>query len=151
VPIHENIVKNYANVELFQIDDKDEKDCLGWITILEKCDENVRNELKNENLDLEERKKIAKGLENGFDYLEKVGIWHHDKKLENFHDFPDAFKQGSKFWTKVDCESYFFLKKITKRKRSEYRFFSAKQIRFAFAIFRNKANSHSKFGPLLQD
>ena len=51
---------------------------------MEKCDGNVRTELKNENLDLEERKKIAIGLKNGFDYLEKVGIWHFDKKLENF-------------------------------------------------------------------
>ena len=84
VPIHENVVKNYANVELYQIGDDNEEDCLGWITILEKCDRNVRNELKNENLDLEERKKIAEGLENGFDYLDKVGIYHYDKKLENF-------------------------------------------------------------------
>jgi len=84
VPVHENIVQNFANIELFQIDDKDEEDCLGWITILEKCETNVRNELKNENLDLEERKKIAIGLKNGFDYLEKVGITHYDRKLENF-------------------------------------------------------------------
>ena len=84
MPIHENIVQNYANVELFQIDDENEEDCLGWITILEKCDGNVRNRLKNETLDLEERKKIAKGLINGFEYLEKVGIYHCDKKLENF-------------------------------------------------------------------
>ena len=84
MPFHENIVQNYANVELFQIDDENEKDCLGWITILEKCDGNIRTELKNENLDLEERKKIAKGLKNGFKYLEKVGIYHYDKKLENF-------------------------------------------------------------------
>ena len=84
MPIHENVVKNYANVELFQRNDENEKDCLGWITILEKCDGNVRTELKNENLDLEERKKIAKGLKNGFDYLKKVGIFHFDKKLENF-------------------------------------------------------------------
>ena len=74
MPIHENVVKNYANVELFQIDDENEEDCLGWITILEKCETNVRNDLKNENLDLEERKKIAKGLKNGFDYLMKVEI-----------------------------------------------------------------------------
>ncbi|CBY15076.1 unnamed protein product, partial [Oikopleura dioica] len=78
------VVKNYANIELFQIDDENEKDCLGWITILEKCDGNIRTELKNENLDLEERKKIAKGLEDGFDYLFEVGITHNDKKLENF-------------------------------------------------------------------
>ncbi|CBY15530.1 unnamed protein product [Oikopleura dioica] len=84
VPIHENIVQNFANIELFQLDDEKEEDCLGWITILEKCDTNVRNELKNENLDLGERKKIAIGLKNGFDYLYKVGIEHFDKKLENF-------------------------------------------------------------------
>ena len=84
MPIHENIVQNYANVELFQIDDENEEDCLGWITILEKCDGNVRTELKNENLNLEQRKKIAIGLKNGFDYLKKVGIEHYDRKLENF-------------------------------------------------------------------
>ncbi|CBY13806.1 unnamed protein product [Oikopleura dioica] len=84
VPIHENVVQNFANIELFQIDDKDEEDCLGWITILEKFDGNVRNELKNGNLNLEERKKIAIGLKNGFEYLAKVGIRHFDRKLENF-------------------------------------------------------------------
>ncbi|CBY15343.1 unnamed protein product [Oikopleura dioica] len=84
VPIHENIVQNFANIELFQNDDENEEDCLGWITILEKCDGNVRTELKNETLNLEERKKIAIGLEAGFDYLENVGIWHFDRKLENF-------------------------------------------------------------------
>ena len=84
MPIHKNIVQNYANVELFQIDDKDQEDCLGWITILEKCDGNVRTELKKETLDLKERKKIADGLVNGFDYLKKVGISHRDRKLENF-------------------------------------------------------------------
>ena len=84
MPIHENIVQNFANIELFQLDDENEEDCLGWITILEKCDTNVRNELKNENLDLAERKKIAIGLKNGFRYLEKVGITHYDRKLENF-------------------------------------------------------------------
>ncbi|CBY40201.1 unnamed protein product [Oikopleura dioica] len=84
VPIHENVVKNYANVELFQIDDENEEDCLGWITILQKCDKNIRNELKNESLDLEERKKIAIGLRRGFRYLAYVGIYHYDRKLENF-------------------------------------------------------------------
>jgi len=84
VPIHENVVQNYVNIELFQIDDENEEDCLGWITILQKCETNVRIELKNENLDLEERKKIASGLEKGFEYLSKIGIYHHDRKLENF-------------------------------------------------------------------
>ena len=84
MPIHDNVVQNFANIELFQIDDENEEDCLGWITILQKCETNVRTELKNENLDLEERKKIAVGLQNGFDYLYEVGIMHYDKKLENF-------------------------------------------------------------------
>ena len=35
-------------------------------------------------MDLGERKKVAVGLKNGFGYLEKVGIWHFDRKLENF-------------------------------------------------------------------
>ncbi|CBY36763.1 unnamed protein product [Oikopleura dioica] len=84
VPIHENVVQNFANIELFQTDDDNQEDCLGWITILEKCDGNVRAGLKNESLDLKERKKIAIGLENGFEYLENVGIYHFDNKLENF-------------------------------------------------------------------
>jgi len=84
VPIHKNIVKNYANIEIFQIDDENEEDCLCWITILQKCETNLRNKLKNENLDLEERKNIAKGLKNGIDYLREVGIRHLDRKLENF-------------------------------------------------------------------
>ncbi|CBY31699.1 unnamed protein product [Oikopleura dioica] len=84
VPIHENVVKNFANVELFQIGDDNEEDCLGWITILEKCDGNLRTELKNESLNLEERKKIAIELKAGFDYLRIVGIWHCDQKLDNF-------------------------------------------------------------------
>ncbi|CBY31701.1 unnamed protein product [Oikopleura dioica] len=50
----------------------------------EKCDRNIRTELKNESLDLEERKKIAIELKAGFDYLSGVGIWHCDRKLENF-------------------------------------------------------------------
>ncbi|CBY40616.1 unnamed protein product [Oikopleura dioica] len=84
VPIHENVVKNFANVELYQIGDDNEEDCLGWITILEKCDGNIRTQLKNESLDLEERKKIAIELDEGFNYLFEVGILHCDRKLENF-------------------------------------------------------------------
>jgi len=51
---------------------------------LEKCDGNIRTELKNESLDLEERKNIAIELEAGFNYLSGVGIGHYDRKLENF-------------------------------------------------------------------
>ena len=83
MPIHENVVRHYANIEIFDSGDKNE-DCLGWITIMEKCDGNLRTKLENDNLELEERKKIAKGLKIGFGYLEKIGINHKDRKLENF-------------------------------------------------------------------
>ena len=84
MPIHENVVRNFANIELFHVCDDNEEDCLGWITILEKCDSNLRTELKNGSLDLHERKTIAKGIEAGIRYLRKVGIYHFDLKLENF-------------------------------------------------------------------
>ena len=62
VPIHENVVQNYANIELFFADDENEEDCIGWITIMEKCEKNLRNELKKDNLNLEVRKKIGTQL-----------------------------------------------------------------------------------------
>ena len=84
VPIHKNVVRNFANFELFGVDDEKEEDCLGWITVMEKCEGDLQKELKNENLNLEERKKIATGIEAGFQYLEQIGIYHLDRKLTNF-------------------------------------------------------------------
>ena len=83
MPIHENIIRNYVNVEIFCNEDGDRKDCLGWITILEKADEDLRTVLKEERIGLEERKKIWEGMYNGAVYLVKVGISHYDQKLEN--------------------------------------------------------------------
>jgi serine/threonine protein kinase len=71
-------------VEIFDIGDKYEKDCLGWITIMEKCETNLRKALRNSSPTLEERKKIAKGIRAGLEYLKEVGIEHYDKKLANF-------------------------------------------------------------------
>ena len=51
---------------------------------MEKCDGDLEKELKKEKLNLDERKKIATGIEAGFQYLEKIGIWHRDRKLSNF-------------------------------------------------------------------
>ena len=51
---------------------------------MEKCDGDLQKELKKDKLDLDERKKIATGIEAGFQYLEKIGIWHRDRKLSNF-------------------------------------------------------------------
>ena len=82
--MHENVVRNYVNIELFHADDQNKEDCLGWISLMEKCDGNLRTELKNEKLTLKERKNIAMGIEAGLNYLNSVGILHRDQKLSNF-------------------------------------------------------------------
>ncbi|CBY40980.1 unnamed protein product [Oikopleura dioica] len=84
VPIHENVIRHYVNVELYDSGDVNKEDCLGWITIMEKCEGNLRDKLKRDKLDLEERKKIARGIQSGIKYLEKVGIKHKDRKLANY-------------------------------------------------------------------
>ena len=84
VPVHENVIRHYANVELFYAGDSKEEDCVGWITIMEMADGSLRPKLKEEKLNLEERKKIARGIKAGLDYLGSVGIGHYDQKLENF-------------------------------------------------------------------
>ena len=92
VPIHENVVRNYANFELYDADDKKEQDCLGWITVMEKCEGDLHPALKKGNLNLDERKKIATGIRAGFQYLEKIGIEHCDRKLSNFLLIGDEVK-----------------------------------------------------------
>ena len=83
IPMHENVIKNFVNIELFLKEDLNQEDCVGWITIMEKAGEDLRTVLKEEKIDIEERKKIAEGILNGFNYLTKIGIWHLDLKLEN--------------------------------------------------------------------
>ncbi|CBY15060.1 unnamed protein product [Oikopleura dioica] len=92
VPVHENVIRNFANIEIFDSGDKEEEDCLGWISIMEKCDGNLREKLKNGNATLDERKKIATGIKSGLEYLKKVGIFHCDKKLANFLFIGDVAK-----------------------------------------------------------
>ena len=92
VPVHENIIRNFANIEIFDSGDEEEEDCLGWISIMEKCDGNLREKLKNGNATLKERKKIATGIKSGLRYLEEVGINHRDKKLANFLLIGDVAK-----------------------------------------------------------
>ena len=92
VPIHKNIVRNYANFELFGDGDEKKEDCLGWITIMENCERDLQTALKNGNLNLDERKKIATGLGAGFKYLGKIGIQHCDRKLTNFLLIGDQIK-----------------------------------------------------------
>ena len=81
--IHENVIRNYVNVEIFHKGDLERKDCLGWITIMEKAGEDLRKVLKEERIGLEQRKKIAEGISGGIGYLAKIGIGHFDLKLEN--------------------------------------------------------------------
>ncbi|CBY39015.1 unnamed protein product, partial [Oikopleura dioica] len=92
VPVHENIIRNFANIEIYDSGDEEEEDCLGWISIMEKCDSNLREKLKNGNPTLKERKKIATGIKSGLNYLDKVGIDHFDKKLANFLLIGDVAK-----------------------------------------------------------
>jgi tRNA A-37 threonylcarbamoyl transferase component Bud32 len=72
-----------VNVELFHKSDKNQEDCLGWITIMEKAGKDLRTILKEEKIGIEERKKIAEGILNGFRYLMMIGIGHYDRKMEN--------------------------------------------------------------------
>jgi serine/threonine protein kinase len=80
IPRHENVIAHFANCEIAQ-----EGDVVGWITVMELCDTDLRKLLKKENGSptFESRKKIAIGAKKGDDYLKKVGIRHKDKKPEN--------------------------------------------------------------------
>ena len=50
---------------------------------MEKAGKSLRTLLKHEKIGIQERKKIAEGVSNGFVYLKKIGINHFDRKLEN--------------------------------------------------------------------
>ena len=71
IPRHANVVRNFINVELFNKEDAMQEDCLGWITIMEKADEDLREVLKEERLEIEERKKVAEAIRKGLNYLDK--------------------------------------------------------------------------------
>ena len=50
---------------------------------MEKCDSCLRRRLRAEDLNLEERKKIAIGVKEGEKYLKIIGILHYDQKPDN--------------------------------------------------------------------
>ncbi|CBY31500.1 unnamed protein product [Oikopleura dioica] len=83
MPKHKNIINNFVNIELFHKQDLKKEDCIGWITIMEKAEEDLRTVLKEEKIGIQKRKKIAEGIFDGFVYLKKIGIGHFDRKLEN--------------------------------------------------------------------
>ena len=78
---------------------------------------------------------------------EKLPVWERENGKNEIEKWLEGFlaKQGFKFWPKVDCESEIFFEKNAKRKRSEHQIY-----RFAFAIFRNKANSQCEFEALVR-
>ena len=82
-PFHDNVIRNYGNIELFHINDDKQEDCLGWITIMEKCETNLRSLLKEGKLTFEERHKIARGIRSGMDYLYDNKMHNCDMKMEN--------------------------------------------------------------------
>ena len=83
IPYHKNVIRNFINVEVFHKADSKKEDCLGWITIMELADENLRTLLKEERIDLRQRKTIANGILDGFFDLFDCGIGHFDRKMEN--------------------------------------------------------------------
>ena len=84
MPFHKNVIRNFVNIEFFHRNDEEKEDCLGWITIMERAGENLRTLLKEERINLEERRMIANGILDGFEYLwVKCRIVHKDRKLEN--------------------------------------------------------------------
>ena len=50
---------------------------------MERAGEDLRSVLKEGELDLEQRRKIGKGIVDGTKYLLKIGLIHCDFKLEN--------------------------------------------------------------------
>ena len=83
IPMHRNVLKNLANIEIFHNWDHAFQDCLGWITIMEAGNQNLRYLLRNERLTITERGRIAVELRNGLSYLFNIGLEHNDQKLEN--------------------------------------------------------------------
>ena len=67
---------------------------MGWITVMEKAETDLRKRLKNGKMDLAERKKTAIEMKRGLEYLKEVGIEHCDLKPENV-----LMKNGEAKWT----------------------------------------------------
>jgi len=83
MPFHANIVRNFGNIEIYHKEDVEHKDCIGWITLMEKCNGYLRKKLRAETLSLQERKEIALGIQKGTKYLLQIGIEHNDLKPDN--------------------------------------------------------------------
>ena len=91
IPHHQNVIAHYANCEI-----KSEGEVVGWITLMEFCETDLRKLLKerNDHLAFEKRKNIAIGVKRGYDFMYKIGIQHFDMKPENV-----LIKNGTPKWT----------------------------------------------------
>jgi serine/threonine protein kinase len=80
IPHHENVIAHHANCEIVE-----EGEIVGWITVMEFADTDLRKLLTNKDVKptWEKRKMIAKGVKSGQNYFTGVGITHFDMKPEN--------------------------------------------------------------------
>ena len=73
MPLHKNVVFHYANVEFFLARDINQEDCIGWMTLMFNNDQTLRPLLESNELDLEKRKEIARGIMVGLHFLGSKG------------------------------------------------------------------------------
>ena len=90
---------------------------------MEKCESDLRSRLKREDLSLEERKKIAFEVREGWKFLGSIGIVHLDQKPENI-----LLKNGECKWIDFGTIREFtgrasYRKMGYARKGSKYRHF----------------------------
>jgi len=90
MPRHQNIIEHHFNVELFHSNDFASEDPIGWITVMDYGNFTLREKLRENNLQLEERKKIYEGIVNAYEYLGSVGVTYFDLKPENVVIFQNS-------------------------------------------------------------
>ena len=91
MPKHKNIIKNFVNIELFHKNDLKQEDCIGWITIMEKAEEDLRTVLKEENgewqIPAELKNKIISEGGEALVFSEKFGIFETAVRIQIFDSF----------------------------------------------------------------
>ena len=61
----------------------DQRDCLGWITVMELADTDLWKILEKNLVSWIERKRLLLELYDGYKYLEQIGIHHYDLKVNH--------------------------------------------------------------------
>lgn len=59
----------------------DQRDCLGWITVMELADTDLWKILEKNLISWIDRKRLLLELHDGYKYLEQIGIHHYDLKV----------------------------------------------------------------------